>query len=94
MTEVESAEWARRAKEYDELEDISPEDGGEMTIAAMDYYHRIEIGRKTYNFVRRMMRNPEYRDRIQARAAEIRASREAALAMKDDMWRPATAINT
>ena len=52
------------------------EGGAEVTIAAMDEYSYIEIGRKTYNFVRRMMRNPEYAAMINARAAEIRA-REA-----------------
>lgn len=48
--------------------------GGELTIAAMDEYSRLEIGRKTYNFVRRVMQNPEYREKIKARAAEIRAA--------------------
>ena len=47
--------------------------GGELAIAAMDEYSRAEIGRKTYNFVRVLMRNPEYREKIKARAAEIRA---------------------
>jgi len=46
--------------------------GGEATIAAMDEYSRIEIGRKTYRFVRRCMQDPELKARIQARAAEIR----------------------
>lgn len=46
--------------------------GGELTIAAMDEYSRLEIGRKTYNFVRRCMQNPELRAKIQARAAELR----------------------
>ena len=39
----------------------------------MDEWQRLEIGRKTYNFVRTVMRNPEYRAMIQKRAAEIRA---------------------
>ena len=51
--------------------------GGELTVAAMDEYDRMEIGRKTFRFVRRVMDNPMYRQMIQARAAEIRASREA-----------------
>ena len=50
--------------------------GGELTIAAMDEYDRMEIGRKTYRFVRQVMRNPVYREMIQTRAAEIRAAKE------------------
>lgn len=49
------------------------ESGGEAAIAAMDEYSRAEIGRKTYRFVRRCMRDPELRARIKARAAELRA---------------------
>ena len=52
------------------------EGGGELTIAAMDQYSRAEIGRKTYNFVRRCMRDPVLREKIETRAAEIRAARE------------------
>lgn len=52
--------------------------GGEATIAAMDEYSRAEIGRKTYRFVRRCMRDPELRAKIKARAAELQA--EAAIA--------------
>lgn len=48
--------------------------GGELTIAAMDEYSRIEIGRKTYRFVRECMRDPVLREKIKARAAEIRAA--------------------
>lgn len=48
--------------------------GGEATVAAMDQYSRLEIGRKTYNFVRRCMRDPELRAKIKARAEEIRAA--------------------
>lgn len=47
--------------------------GGELALEAMDEWQRYEIGRKTYNFVRSVMRNPEYRAMIQKRAAEIRA---------------------
>ena len=47
--------------------------GGELTIGAMDEYSRAEIGRKTYRFVRRCMRDPVLRARIKARAAELRA---------------------
>ena len=51
--------------------------GGELALEAMDEYQYYEVGRKTYEFVRRVMRNPEYRAMINKRAAEIRA-REAA----------------
>ena len=54
--------------------------GGELALEAMDEYSRMEIGRKTYNFVRRVMRNPELRALIQERAAEIRAQEAAAAA--------------
>lgn len=53
------------------------EPGGEATIAAMDEYSRAEIGRKTYRFVRRCMKDPILRAVIQARAAEIRAEEAA-----------------
>ena len=52
--------------------------GGELTLAAMDEYSRMELGRKTLMFVRRCMRDPELRAKIKARAAQIRAEREAA----------------
>ena len=48
--------------------------GGETTIAAMDENSRYEIGRKTYRFVRRVMKDPEMRARIRARAEELRRS--------------------
>lgn len=51
--------------------------GGELTLEAMDEYQRLEVGRKTYNFVRSVMRNPEYRKMIQERAAQIRAAEAA-----------------
>lgn len=47
--------------------------GGELALEAMDEWQRQEVGRKTYNFVRSVMRNPEYRAMIQKRAAEISA---------------------
>ena len=55
--------------------------GGEMTIDAMDQYSRWFIGRRTYLFARRCMKNPELRERIKARAAEIREeeARKAAI---------------
>lgn len=57
-----------------ELHTPLPREGGEATIAAMDEYSRAEIGRKTFRFVRRLMQNPEYREKIKARAAELRAA--------------------
>ena len=50
------------------------DEGGEATIAAMSEDSRLEIGRKTLCFVRGLMRNPELRALIKARAAEIRAA--------------------
>ena len=50
--------------------------GGEAAIEAMDPDSRVEIGRKTYRFVRRVMQDPELREKIKARAAEIRAETE------------------
>ena len=61
----------------EEVEIVTTDEGGEATIAAMDENQYTEIGRKTYNFVRRCMRDPVLRERIQARAAEIRAARSA-----------------
>ena len=52
--------------------------GGELALEAMDEYQLLEAGRKTYNFVRSVMRNPEYRAMIKKRAAEIRAQEAVA----------------
>ena len=57
-----------------------PEGGGELAIADMDQYERWNIGRRTYRFVRQCMRNPELRDKIKARAAEIREEEARAAA--------------
>lgn len=56
------------------VEIITSNQGGETTIAAMDEYQYAEIGRKTYRFVRQCMRDPVLREKIKARAAEIRAA--------------------
>ena len=53
---------------------------GELTIAAMEEYNRLNIGRRTYRFVRQCMRNPELREKIKARAAEIREEEARAAA--------------
>lgn len=48
--------------------------GGELTLEAMDEYERMEMGRKTYEFCCRVLRqNPELREEIKKRAALIRA---------------------
>ena len=56
----------------DNVEIIASNEGGEATIAAMSEHSRLEIGRKTFRFVRHLMRDPELRAKIQARAAESR----------------------
>jgi hypothetical protein len=40
--------------------------------AVMEASRRLELGRKTLAFVKRAMQDPVIRDRIQARAAQIR----------------------
>jgi hypothetical protein len=59
------------------IQTVAGREGGEATIAAMDEYSRAEIGRKTYRFVRRCMRDPVLRAKIKARAAELKAAQEA-----------------
>lgn len=49
-------------------------EGGELTIRAMDEVSRMNIGRKTYNFVRSVMRDPELRKAVEKRKAELRAA--------------------
>lgn len=49
-------------------------------LSGLDEDSRLEIGRRTYRFVRRCMQDPELRARIQTRAAEIRASGKYGLA--------------
>ena len=51
--------------------------GGELTLAAMDEYQYLEIGRKVYECARVMMRNPAMRRLIQEEAARIRAEEAA-----------------
>lgn len=43
-------------------------------LSAYDDVSMANIGQSTYNFVRRLMRNPEYRAMIQAKAAELKAA--------------------
>lgn len=50
-------------------------EGGEATLRAMPEDSYIAMGQKTYEFVRRVMRNnPELRAIIKAKAAELKAS--------------------
>ena len=60
-----------------ELEIIAPPGGAADVIDSMDEVSRCNIGMHTYRFVKRVMRNPEYRAMIQKMAAEIRAAAEA-----------------
>ena len=55
------------------IEDYAGE-GGELTIQAMDEVSRLNIGRKTYNFVRNVMRDPELREAFEKKKAELRAA--------------------
>lgn len=50
---------------------------------AQDQFSPYSIGRKTYNFVKSCMKDPDLRARIQARAAEIRANGEYGLSAAD-----------
>ena len=55
--------------------------GGELALEAMDDFQREEMGRKTYEFCRSVLRrNPELRQAIKAMAEQIRAE-EAAMAV-------------
>ena len=52
--------------------------GGELTLAAMDEYQLLEVGRKVYECARGMMRNPTFRKMIQEEAARIREEEASA----------------
>ena len=52
--------------------------GGELTLAAMDEYQLLEVGRQVYECARGMMRNPTFRKMIQEEAARIREEEAAA----------------
>jgi hypothetical protein len=52
--------------------------GGELTLAAMDEYQLLEVGRKVYECARGLMRNPAFRQMIQEEAARIREEEAAA----------------
>lgn len=49
-----------------------PDGGTVIDLTNMDPVKREHFAEKTFRFVRRVMRNPEYRELIQKRAAEIR----------------------
>lgn len=59
-----------------ELEIIAPPGGAAEVIESMDEVSRCNIGMHTYRFVKRVMRNPEYRAMIQKMAAELSAAAE------------------
>lgn len=59
--------------DLDTIEDYAGE-GGELRIQAMDETSRLNIGRKTYNFVRSIMRDPELRTKFEQKKAELRAA--------------------
>jgi len=59
--------------DLESIEDYAGE-GGELTIQAMDEVSRLNIGRKTYNFVRSVMRDPELREAFEKKKAELRAA--------------------
>ena len=48
--------------------------GAELAITAMDDDQRMNLGRSTYNFVRALMRDPETRELIMAKKAELIAA--------------------
>lgn len=52
--------------------------GGELTLAAMDEYQLLEVGRKVYECARGLMRNPTFRQMIREEAARIREEEAAA----------------
>ena len=48
--------------------------GAELTLAAMDEHERWAIGRQTYLFVMRVLRDPELRKLHAQKKAELQAS--------------------
>lgn len=62
----------------EELVEIETCGGAEVAIAAMDENSYMSIGRKTYRFVKSLMRDPEMREKIRERAEQIRAAQAAA----------------
>lgn len=59
--------------ELETIEEYAGE-GGELTIQAMDEVSRLNIGRKTYYFVRSVMRDPALREAFEKKKAELRAA--------------------
>lgn len=59
--------------DLDTIEDYAGE-GGELTIQAMDEASRLNIGRKTYSFVRSVMRDPDLRELFEKTKADLRAA--------------------
>lgn len=59
-----------------DLETIAPYagEGGEETIRSMNEDELLEIGRKTYDFVRSVLRDPVYRKMFELKKAELAAA--------------------
>lgn len=65
------------ANAYDRVREQLP-GGGELTLETMDEYQRMEMGRKTYEFCCRVLRqNPELRAMIREMAVKMRAKEGA-----------------
>lgn len=47
---------------------------GKNPLSEYDDISMTNIGQDTYKFVRRLMRNPEYREKIRQKAAELKAA--------------------
>ena len=47
---------------------------GKKPLSDYDEVSMTNIGQDTYKFVRRLMRNPEYREKIRQKAAELKAA--------------------
>lgn len=62
----------------DDMQVITETIGAEAPLGNMDEHSLIEMGRKTYDFVRRVLRNPEYRRMVEERVAQKTAALDAA----------------
>ena len=62
-------------KELDlEIEIVAPPGGGADVIGTMDEVSLDNIGRETYRFVRRVMRNPVMKAQIREMVAEMQVA--------------------
>ena len=62
-----------------EIQIVTGDDPAYQLPTARAQFSPYGIGRKTYDFVRQCMQDPVLRERIKARAAEIRANGEYGL---------------